>query len=136
LQDCLLTLTCHFARTVSDDVGGKSLSDTSTSAGVKSTVIHTSVNIFEESKRDKPQYFVDKVKDKRRNKNNNLEFLIGWRGFPEPKNDTWESLGHLCTTSLMTVTTVVKQTEGDKYPTSILVLSPVSNMYDKTSGRT
>jgi hypothetical protein len=33
-------------RTVSDDVGGKSLSDTSTSAGVKSTVIHTSVNIF------------------------------------------------------------------------------------------
>jgi hypothetical protein len=33
-------------RTVSDDVGGKSLSDTSTSTGVKSTVIHTSVNIF------------------------------------------------------------------------------------------
>jgi hypothetical protein len=30
-------------RTVSDDSGGKSLSDTSTSAGVKSTVIHTSV---------------------------------------------------------------------------------------------
>jgi hypothetical protein len=71
-------------RTVSDDAGGKSLSDTSTSAGVKSTVIHTSVNIFEESKRDKPQYFVDKVKDKRRTKNNNLEFLIGWRGFPDP----------------------------------------------------
>ena len=68
-------------RTVSDDVGGKSLSDTSTSAGVKSTAIHTSVNIFEVSKRDKPQYFVDKVKDKRRTKNNNLEFLIGWRGF-------------------------------------------------------
>ena len=64
-------------RTVSDDSGGKSLSDTSTSAGVKSTVIHTSVNIFEVSKRDKPQYFVDKVKDKRRTKNNNLEFLIG-----------------------------------------------------------
>jgi hypothetical protein len=64
-------------RTVSDDVGGKSLSDTSTSAGVKSTVIGTSVNIFEVSKRDKSQYFVDKVKDKRRNKNNNLEFLIG-----------------------------------------------------------
>ena len=39
-------------RTTSDDGGGKSLSDTSTSAGVKSTVIHTSVNIFEESKRD------------------------------------------------------------------------------------
>ncbi len=55
-------------RTVSDDVGGKSLSDTSTSVGVKSTVIHTSVNIFEVSKRDNPQYFVDKVKDKRRTK--------------------------------------------------------------------
>ena len=32
---------------------------------------------FEVSKRDKSQFFVDKVKDKRRNKNNNLEFLIG-----------------------------------------------------------
>jgi hypothetical protein len=60
-------------RTVSDDAGGKSLSDTSTSTGVKSTVIHTSVNIFEVSKRDKPQYFVDKVKDKRRTKNSELE---------------------------------------------------------------
>ncbi len=47
-------------RTVSDDVGRKSLSDTSTSAGVNSTVIHTGVNIFEASKRDKSQYFVDK----------------------------------------------------------------------------
>ena len=64
-------------RTASDDAGGKSLSDTSTSGGVKSTVIHTSVNIFEVSKRDKPQYFIHKVKDKRRTKNNNLEFLIG-----------------------------------------------------------
>ena len=82
-------------RTVSDDAGGKSLSDTSTSAGAKSTAIRTSVNIFEASKRDKPQYFVDKVKDKRRTKNNNLEFLIGWRGFPDPKDDTWEPLGHL-----------------------------------------
>ena len=36
-------------RTVSDDAGGKSLSDTSTSAGVKSTVIRTSVNIFKSS---------------------------------------------------------------------------------------
>ena len=63
--------------TVSDEAGGKSLSDTSTSAGAKSTAIRTSVNIFEESKRDKPQYFVDKVKDKRRTKGNNLEFLIG-----------------------------------------------------------
>ncbi len=42
-------------RTVSDDAGGKSLSDTSTSAGVKSTVIRTSVNIFVAYKRDKPQ---------------------------------------------------------------------------------
>ena len=74
-------------RTASDDAGGKSLSDTSTSArgqcvgesstGAKSTVIHTSVNIFEVSKRDKSQYFVDVVKDKRRTTNNNLEFLIG-----------------------------------------------------------
>jgi hypothetical protein len=53
------------------------LSDTSTSTGVKSTVIRTSVNIFEVSKRNKQQYFVDKVKDKRRTKNNNLEFIIG-----------------------------------------------------------
>jgi hypothetical protein len=82
-------------RTVSDDAGGKYLSDTSTSAGVKSTAIRTSVNIFEASKRDKSQYCVDKVKDKRRNKNNNLEFLIGWCGFPDPKHDTWEPLGHL-----------------------------------------
>ena len=82
-------------RTVSDDTGGKSLSDTSTSEGVKSTVILTSVNIFETSKRDQTQYFVDKVKDKRRTKNNNLEFLIGWCGFPDPKDDTWDPLGHL-----------------------------------------
>ncbi len=74
-------------RTASDDAGGQSLSDTSTSArgqcvgesstGVKSTVIRTSVNMFEASKRDKPQYFVDVLKDKRRTKNDNLEFLIG-----------------------------------------------------------
>jgi hypothetical protein len=37
-------------RTVSDDAGGKYLSDTSTSVGVKSTVIRTSVNTFETSK--------------------------------------------------------------------------------------
>ena len=65
-------------RTASDDVGGKSLSVTSTSecgqcvgasfTGVKSTSILTSVNIFEVSKRDKPQYFVDVVQDKRRTK--------------------------------------------------------------------
>jgi hypothetical protein len=60
-------------RTVSDDAGGKSLSETSnsvcgqcvgeSSTGAKSTAIRTSVNIFEVSKRDKPQYFVDVVKD-------------------------------------------------------------------------
>jgi hypothetical protein len=64
--------------------------------------------------------------------------------------DDWDIIGQ-CTTSLMTVTAVVKQVEGDKYPTSILVLSfinsymrslseddpiTVSNMYVKTSGRT
>ena len=37
------------SRTVSDDSGGKSLSDTSTSAGEKSTAIRTSVNIFQTS---------------------------------------------------------------------------------------
>jgi hypothetical protein len=36
--------------------------------------------------------------------------------------DDWDIIGQ-CTTSLMTVTTVVKQVEGDKYPTSSLVLS-------------
>jgi hypothetical protein len=36
--------------------------------------------------------------------------------------DDWDIIGQ-CTTSLMTVTAVVKQTEGDKYPTSSLVLS-------------
>jgi hypothetical protein len=35
------------------------------------------------------------VKDKRRTRNNNLEFLIGCRGFPDPKDDTWEPLDHL-----------------------------------------
>ena len=43
----------------------------------KGRTVSDDVNIFETSKRDKPQYCVDKVKDKRRNKNNNLEFLIG-----------------------------------------------------------
>ena len=35
--------------------------------------------------------------------------------------DDWDINGQ-CTTSLMTVAAVVKQTEGDKYPTSSLVL--------------
>ena len=49
---------------------------------------------FEASRSDKPQYFVDAVKDKR-TKNNNLEFIIGWRDFPDPVHDTWETLVHL-----------------------------------------
>jgi hypothetical protein len=36
--------------------------------------------------------------------------------------DDWDIIGQ-CTTSLMTVATVVKQEEGDKYPTNRLVLS-------------
>ncbi len=36
--------------------------------------------------------------------------------------DDWDIIGQ-CTTSLMTVATVVKQGEGDKYPTISLVLS-------------
>ena len=58
----------------SKSVGGKCLSENST--GGKSGVIRSSGNPFETSRRDKPQYFVDVVKDKR-TKNNNLEFFIG-----------------------------------------------------------
>jgi hypothetical protein len=36
--------------------------------------------------------------------------------------DDWDIIGQ-CTVSLMTVVSVVKQEEGDKYPTSSLVLS-------------
>ena len=36
--------------------------------------------------------------------------------------DDWDIIGQ-CTASLMTVAAVVKQEEGDKYPTSSLVLS-------------
>ncbi len=43
----------------------------------------TSHNPFESSRIEKPQYFVDVVKNKR-TKNNNLELLIGWRDFPDP----------------------------------------------------
>ncbi len=56
-------------RTASDDADGKSLSETSKSArgqcvgesstGSRLAVIRTIVNVFEASKRDKPQYFVD-----------------------------------------------------------------------------
>ncbi len=44
---------------------------------VRSQLRYTTVNIIEVSKRDNPSYFVDVVKDERRTKNNNLEFLIG-----------------------------------------------------------
>ena len=62
--------------------------------------------------------------------------------------DDWDINGQ-CTASLMTVLAVVKQAEGDKYPTSSLVLSfmnscrrtprlykrvPVSNQYAKHQG--
>lgn len=36
--------------------------------------------------------------------------------------DDWDIIGQ-CTSSLMTVAAVVKQTEGDKYPTNSLLLS-------------
>jgi hypothetical protein len=93
-------------RTVSDDTGGKSLSDRSTSAGVKSTVIHTSVNIFEVSKRDKTQYFVDILKDKRRTKNSELvnvqEDLYGNKlGMMKQEYKTRWSSKHNCGLSLM-----------------------------------
>ena len=41
--------------------------------------------------------------------------------------DDWDFIGQ-CTVSLMTVVAVVKQTEGDKYPPSSLVL-PFMNSY-------
>ncbi len=54
-----------------DDAGGKSMSEKSksvggkcvgeNSTGGKSGVINRSGNIFQESKRDKPEYFVDVV---------------------------------------------------------------------------
>ena len=61
-------------RTTSDDAGGKSVSEKSksvggkcvseNSTGGKSGVIRSSDNPFETSRRDKPRYFVDVVKDK------------------------------------------------------------------------
>jgi hypothetical protein len=73
---------------------------------VKSTVIHISVNIFEVSKRDKPQYFVDKVKDKRRTKNSGLanvqEDLYGNKlGMLNQECKTRWSSTHNCGLSLM-----------------------------------
>jgi hypothetical protein len=61
--------------------GGRTVSDDPTEVHrCEICWIRTSVKIFETSKRDKPQYFVDVVKDKRRTKNNNLEFLGGRSG--------------------------------------------------------
>ena len=40
--------------------------------------------------------------------------------------DDWDIIGQ-CTVSLMTVTDVVKQAEGDKYPTNSLVLSSMNS---------
>ena len=70
-------------RSTSDDAGGKCVSEKSKSVGAKCVsenstggkcgVTRSSANPFETSRRDKPQYFVDVVEDKR-TKNNNLEF--------------------------------------------------------------
>ena len=49
--------------------------------------------------------------------------------------DDWDIIGQ-CTTSLMNVTTVVKQTEGDKYCTRSLVLSFMNSYMRSLSGRT
>jgi hypothetical protein len=76
----------------SKSTGGKCVSENST--GGKPGVTRTSNNSFETSRSEKPQYFVDVVKDKR-TKNNNLEFLIGWCDFPNPIYGTWKSLVHL-----------------------------------------
>ena len=65
----------------SKSAGGKFVGENFT--GGKSGEIRSSGNIFEESRRDKPQYFVDIVKDKR-TKSNILEVLIGCRDFPDP----------------------------------------------------
>ena len=69
------------ARTTSDDAGGKSVSEKSKSTGGKCVsenstggrpgATRTSHNPFEASRIEKPQYFVDVVKDKR-TKNNNF----------------------------------------------------------------
>jgi len=83
------------ARTTSDDAGGKSLSEKSkstggkcvseNSTGGKNDATRTSNNPFETSRSEKPQYFVDVVKDKRTKNNktfpcvshtNTLELLL------------------------------------------------------------
>ncbi len=81
---------------------------------MKSTVIRTSVNIFESSKRDKPQYFVDKVKDKRRTKNSELakvqEDLYGNKfGMLKQEYKTRWSSTHTCGLSLMKDQEIIQQ---------------------------
>jgi Chromo (CHRromatin Organisation MOdifier) domain len=43
----------------------------------------------------KGPFFVDLVKSKRQSKVNGTEYLIGWRGYPDPSLDTWEPLKNL-----------------------------------------
>jgi hypothetical protein len=83
---------------------GKSLSEKSKTAcgqcvGENSTGtvsrIRNNANIFESSRKNKTQYFVDVVNDERWTQNNNFEFLIVCRGFPDPLHDKWEPLAHL-----------------------------------------
>jgi len=45
-------------------------------------------------KDEEEEYEVEKVKDKRL-KRGKVEYLIKWRGFDDPKEDTWEPLGSL-----------------------------------------
>jgi hypothetical protein len=43
----------------------------------------------------KGPFFVDVIKGKRHSKQNGLEYHVGWRGYLDPKMDTWEPLKHL-----------------------------------------
>ena len=64
------------------NTGGKSVSE-------KSQTTRTSKHLFEKCTHQ--EYFVDVVKDRRMSKNG-VEFLIGWRDFPNIKYDTWEPI--------------------------------------------
>ena len=105
-------------------MGAKCVSENST--GGKSGTTRNGSNPFETSRRDKPQYFVDVVKEKR-TKNNNLEFLIGCHDFPDPVHDTWETLSYLSGSERMI------QEFWSKIPDEIVkkknssVLSPIFN---------
>ena len=76
--------------------------NSSDDAGGKSGATRTSNNPLEASRREKPQYFVDVVKVDRRTKNNDLEFIIGGRDFPNPIHDKREPLPHLTVSEHMT----------------------------------